>query len=53
MKKEQRKPTYSDQKQQWQHKHQQNNNNKETVIGRKTTVWILQMKYHIRRPGYG
>ena len=34
---------YSDQKQNRQHKDQLNSNNQEREIGRKTTVWILQV----------
>ena len=33
---------YSDQKKHQQYKDKPNNNNKETEMGRKTTVWIVQ-----------
>ena len=40
--KEQKKIDYSEQEEPKQHRDQQNNNNKETKMGRKTTVWIFQ-----------
>ena len=37
-----RKTGYSDQKQYWQHKHQQNKNYQKTKMGRKITTWTFQ-----------
>ena len=43
-KKTRRKTYYSDQKQNKQHKHQQNKNNQKTKTERKTSVWTFQAR---------